>query len=252
MVLHRTGVNVEPDALVGSVYIPERKGSLQVEMAAAVRQMKRLAVEVTPSLAGIVAELEEGRPVLILQNLGVSWLPVWHYAVVIGFNAQAQSFVLRSGKRERLTMSTAKFDRTWRKSQRWAIVVLSPGELPADDSVAAYTEAVVGLETAGQIQPAARAYAAGLERWPRDKMLLFGRANAAYRQGNSAEAIAGYREVLLHHPGYLPAINNLAHVLGEVGCRNDAIALLDTVERTPTLNQTREQVEKQPPSDCVF
>ena len=32
MVLHRTGVNVKPDALVESVYIPERKGSLQVEM----------------------------------------------------------------------------------------------------------------------------------------------------------------------------------------------------------------------------
>ena len=34
----------------------------------------------------VLPEIAAGNPVLVLQNAGWSWLPVWHYAVVIGYD----------------------------------------------------------------------------------------------------------------------------------------------------------------------
>jgi hypothetical protein len=34
-------------------------------------------------------EVAAGNPVLVLQNLSFAWAPVWHYAVVMGYDADA-------------------------------------------------------------------------------------------------------------------------------------------------------------------
>ena len=77
------------DELVAQIYLPERKGSLQPEIIAAVRRYDRVPYRIEPALPALLAELRAGRPVLILQNLGLRSLPRWHYAVVIGYSATA-------------------------------------------------------------------------------------------------------------------------------------------------------------------
>ncbi len=124
------GVTVDPDRLVGDVYLPDRRGSLQTELVAAVRRRDLLAYEREPTLESLVRELEAGRPALVLQNLGAQAWPRWHYAVVVGYDIDRDVIVLRSGIRARVVMRRARFETTWRRGGGWAIVVARPEDVP--------------------------------------------------------------------------------------------------------------------------
>ncbi len=187
-VLTASGVATTLDAVTAQVYLPARQGSLQSEILAASRAAERIPYVLAPELASITGELAAGRPVLVLQNLGVSWAPRWHYAVVVGADADSDQIVLRSGTDERRVMRTPVFLRTWKRSGFWAVAVLKPGELPADPDRDRYVEAVAGLEQTGHPMTARDAWQAGLSQWPDDAVLLFGLANAQYALGNFSEA----------------------------------------------------------------
>src|SRR5690606_37665875 len=100
-VLASSGVDVRPEVLTPRVYVPERGGSLQPEMLAASRDFGRLPYVIEPNLPSLLAEVAAGRPVLVLQNLGVRFAPAWHYAVVVGFSPETGEIVLRSGTQRR-------------------------------------------------------------------------------------------------------------------------------------------------------
>ncbi len=235
-VLAASDVGVTPDELTGKVYLPERQGSLQLELIAASRRYARLPYPLDPRLPALLGELSAGRPVLVLQNLGLPSLPVWHYAVVIGFDASRDEFVLRSGDRRRLVMGTPEFMRTWRFADYWAVVILRPGEMPAAPEEVRYVRAVAALETAGRLDSAAAFYATALSRWPDNALARFGLGNIHYRRGEPQAAEAQYRQLLASKPAHAGARNNLAHLLAEQGCRETAITILDTGLSDPALS----------------
>ena len=78
-IVNYRGVSSNPEDIARMVYVPGLKGSLQVEIAAAIRQLGLLAVETDGQLASLLRELDAGNPVFVLQNLGVDAFPVWHY-----------------------------------------------------------------------------------------------------------------------------------------------------------------------------
>jgi hypothetical protein len=84
MVFHSAGLNIEPGQLKDALYLTDKQGSLQVEMLATARRHGLLAYLLQPELQALLTEVAAGNPVVVLQNLGLSWYPVWHYAVVIG------------------------------------------------------------------------------------------------------------------------------------------------------------------------
>ena len=67
-----TGVDIRPEPLVPEVYIPARRGSLQVEMLAAARRHGRIPWQLPPDFTALRAELAAGNPVLVLQDLGAT------------------------------------------------------------------------------------------------------------------------------------------------------------------------------------
>src|SRR5262245_28806713 len=69
--LGASGVPVTADELADRVYLPGKQGSLQTELIAASRGFDRMPYRVRPELGAVVSELAAGRPVLVLQNLGV-------------------------------------------------------------------------------------------------------------------------------------------------------------------------------------
>lgn len=217
-VLGAAGVPTQPEQLVREVYTPGLEGSLQLELAAAARARGLLPVEVAPELDALLAELAAGRPVLVLQNLGLRSLPAWHYAVVIGADPATDELILRSGVERRAVTPAAKFLRSWDLAGRWGLVLLAPGELPAMPDRDRYFAAVAGLEASGRHAAASRAWAAALEAWPDDPVALFGFATANHLAGNLAAAYDGYVELLRRAPDHAAALNNLAHLLADHGC----------------------------------
>lgn len=221
MVAQAAGVTVSPEALVDQVYLPGRQGSLQPEMLAATRRQGLLAYPLKPSIEAVLREVAAGNPVLVFQNLAFPIYPVWHYAVVMGYDRERHVLLLHSGVTARMEISLVAFERTWARGQYWAMLALPPGQLPATAEPRAYTAAAATLERtdAGGAQ---RAFAAALQRWPNERAALLGAGNSAYALGQREAAARAYRQTVTRHPDFADGWNNLAQVLMELGRRVEA------------------------------
>jgi hypothetical protein len=217
-VLSAAGAEVTADSLVPEVYIPGRAGSLQAELVAATRRHDRVPYLLPPTLEALLAALDGGSPVLVLQKLGAGPFPGWHYAVVIGYDTTADHFVLRSGTERRKVMSADHFLATWDRAERWALVALQPGALPPAADFARYMEAAAGLEAVGRLDVAALAYEAAARAWPAESLPRFALANLAYARGDLVAAEQGFHAAVRLDPADAAARNNRAEVLRALGC----------------------------------
>jgi hypothetical protein len=222
-ILVKSGRAVSLDDVVGKVYLPGRQGSLQLELLAATRTEGRLPYVIDGTLDAIWKELQAGRPVLVLQNMGVAAIPRWHYAVVVGIDARRGDVILRSGTDRRRKTPTRVFLRTWQRSGYWAMIALAPGELPAAADRSRYFEAIAALEQVGRSGEAAIAWQTALLEWPGDTVALFGLANARFAMQDFDAAETAYRELLELDPGQSAARNNLALALAHQGKYDAAI-----------------------------
>jgi len=217
-VLSAAGADVTADALVPEVYLPGRQGSLQPELVAATRRHDRVPYLLPPTLDALLATLDGGSPVLVLQKLGAGPVPGWHYAVLVGYDASSDQFVLRSGTERRKEMSAAHFLATWDRAERWALVALPPGTLPPAPDFARYMEAAAGLEAVGRLDAAGLAYEAAARAWPAESLPQIALANLAYARGDLAAAERGFHAAVRLNPGDAAAHNNRAEVLRALGC----------------------------------
>ena len=218
-VLTESGVAVEPDELVSQVYLPEREGSLQVEMLAAGRRYGRIAQPLSGQLTDMMLELEQGRPVLVMQNLGLDSLPQWHYAVVVGYDLSEEEVILRSGTVEVLRTPMKTFERTWARADYWSVVLLEPGELPVNGTAEQYFSALASFEQVNDSTSEA-AWVAGLARWPENALLAMGYSNFLYRQGNLEAAAQILDSLLQRQPDYQPAQTNLNQIRQELALQS--------------------------------
>ena len=214
-VLTNSGADADSEQLVPQVYLPAREGSLQAELLAATRRHDRLPYVINPVMIDLLREISDDRPVLVLQNLGLSWYPKWHYAVVVGYDLNSQRMVLRSGTMRRKTMPMSLFDHTWRRSNRWAMVVTNPTEVPITATEANFLMTILPFEQARKWSTANTAYRAAAKRWPESLGAAMGTGNTYYQMGKKADAEQAYRVALTIDSNHAPAHNNLAQVLLE-------------------------------------
>jgi tetratricopeptide (TPR) repeat protein len=237
MALRASGAAPSLPRLVEQTYTPGRGGALAHDLIAAARRQGRIAypIEGFPSL---LEELAAGHPVIVLQNLRLQIWPLWHFAVAIGYDLSARELVMHSGRREFRRVPLDTFRRTWKRADRWGLLVLAPGELPARASRADYLAAVAGLERAGQPEAAALAYRAAIQRWPDEVVARLGLANALRARGELEAAEVSIREALVLAPGLGAAHNNLADILLLQGKPRAALA---SVERAIALDGERHE-----------
>nr|WP_276597913.1 PA2778 family cysteine peptidase [Roseateles koreensis] len=216
MLLQAAGVSVQPEQLRPQVFIPGRQGSLQIEMMVAARRHGLPAYRLQPTLETLMREVAAGHPVLVFQNLSLPIYPVWHYAVVIGYDRDDSTLTLHSGSTPGLTMSLSAFERTWARGDHWAFVALPTSTLPSTADADTLGTAIVALE---RLNPAAAlpAYRTALQRWPDALVLQMGLGNSAYAAGDPTLAATAYRAATQSHPQAADAWNNLAQVLMEQG-----------------------------------
>jgi hypothetical protein len=181
MVLQATGVDARPDALAEQVYTPGRKGSLQPELITSARRHGRLAYPIQ-GLDCLLEAVAAGRPAVVLQNLGLSWLPRWHYAVVIGYDLPESRIILHTGKSAHRSVGLATFDHTWRRAERWGLLVLPADERPVCAEEAPYLQAALGLQQAGHLPEATRAFATAVGAWPASPAALMEIGRASCRE----------------------------------------------------------------------
>jgi tetratricopeptide (TPR) repeat protein len=222
MVLAWSGLAVEPADLTEKVYTASLKGSLQPAMIAGARRSGRLAYVISGT-ESLIREIAAGHPVIVLQNLGLSWIPVWHYAVAVGYDTPRDEVMLHSGLNARQRLSMPVFQKTWARAEDWGLLVMNPGELPATATEGKFVEAVIGLEKAKQPAAAVDGYRAALSRWPHNLAAMMGLGNSYYALGALKNSEAAFRQATEAHPREGAAFNNLAHVLLALGKKDEAL-----------------------------
>jgi len=221
-VLVHGGADSSPERLTEQVFLPAREGSLQLEMLAGARRAQMLPVRLPPSMAALLAEIDAGHPVVVLQNLGLSFYTVWHYAVLVGYDFVTREVVLRSGRTEREILTWELFERTWARSGHWAFVVLLPGRLPASALEADAVDAALGFERA-VAPPSLRAavYDSVTARWPDNLTALIGQGNARAALADWAGAARSFERAATRHDS-AAAWHNLALARWQLGEREAA------------------------------
>ena len=222
MVMDFHGGGVPLQTLTTEVYSPALRGSLQPALLAAGRRHGWLAWEIS-DFAAILQEVAAGRPVIILQNRGLSWKPVWHYAVVVGFDAAKGLIYLTSGREEQRAVATRTVLKTWERGGRWGLLLLPSGVLPVIADPDRLLAALAGLERSDAVV-ARPGYAAAVARWPAHAGLSTGYGNLLRKAGEPAAAEAAYRAALAGEPRHVPALNNLADLLLELDRLDEAYA----------------------------
>jgi hypothetical protein len=226
MTMNTSGGRVTPESLVPEVWLPARRGSLQLEMLATPRRHGMVSYRLEPRYADMLREVGAGNPVLVLQDVGML-LPQWHYAVVNGFDYETGTLLLRSGLKAREEMPFSFFERTWLPGGYWAMVVTPPDRIPVTASEDRWLEALLGLARGGDADATVRGYRAALARWPESLAAAVGLANQLHAKGSLADATGVLRTALQKNPQSVILLNNLAQTLSDQGNNREALALID-------------------------
>jgi hypothetical protein len=217
-VMQYHGVNATPEELAQQVYIPQRKGSLQIEMTVATRRHNLLPYKLEPQLSSLLSEVAAGNPVLVLQNPGFAWYPQWHYAVVVGYDLGSHEIILRSGTTERWITPIDVFERTWQRADFWALVIVPVGEIPATAKPLPYLQAAYAFEETGNTELALKAYQSAVKQWPDDTTSWMTLGNMALLSKDWTLAVSAFHTASRLDPESITSWNNLAYALHSYGC----------------------------------
>jgi hypothetical protein len=245
MVFNAAGVKADVESVTPMVYLPGRQGSLQAEMLGATRRSGLVAYTLAPKLEDVLREVAAGTPVVVLLNLAFRLIPVWHYAVIVGYDLDKREVIVRSAGRARDTWGFSFLEYFWQESGYWSMVALPPGRVPASAREAEFAAAVAALEQAGRPRDARESYRALVARWPDNLVGLVGLGNVEYTLKDMAAAERAFRRASEAHPQSAIAFNNLAHVLAILDRLADAEAAARTAVELggPSLPEARKTLE---------
>lgn len=222
-VLVANGIDVLPEQLRDKIYIPGKQGAVTTEMVARARRYGLLAYVLRPELSDVLAEINAGTPVLVMQNLGFSWLPRWHFSVAVAYNLEAQTITLRSGDQPNHEIGIHLFLKTWRRANSWALAVMPAGAIPVTANAKQLLQAATDLEQVGEQAAALAVYQSILQRWPDHSLANFGAGNSAYALGSYQQAHDYFSAYLQAQPSAAEGWNNLAYSLVALACGPQAL-----------------------------
>ena len=240
-VLDHAGVAVEYAQLVDRIYLPERGGTLQVELLGAARNSNRIPWVLGPELSELLEEVQAGRPVLVLENQGLRRVPYWHYAVVIGFDPQQREVIQHSGTAETLHRPLRRWLREWSLAGRWAMVTLPPDALPVTPERERWLQTLADFEAVADPDSVLVAWQTAAERWPEEATIWLGQGNSYYRLEQTEEALAAFEQALAQNPEHAAAAYNRAALLLELDRPCAANAQFRTLLEHPELGERARQ-----------
>lgn len=209
MVLKSKGISFNHAELEDMSMTKKAEGTFQTEMISTTRRKGLLPITVT-SLSDVLKEVSEGHPVIVFQNLGMSLYPVWHYAVVTGYNLEGPDIILHSGETKFKKMDMRLFERSFILGGKWGLVILSPDQLSSTGTELKVAEAAAFLESIGKLPEAELAYQTMLTKWPRSLPALIGLGNISYQRKDFKKSVQQLRKAAHFHSTSALAWHNLA------------------------------------------
>jgi hypothetical protein len=258
------GHRQDPVAIAPQTFIPDLQGTLQIEMAAATRQLGLLAYTGRGNMSQLLSLVASDMPVIVLQNNSISWWPQWHYAVVIGYDLDAETLTLHTGVTPNYQLDFATFERTWQRGQHWLLLMLPPEKTSAQLDPFLYTKAAqdllstqrhsaaAGMSAGASASAGVSALQSATRQWPAYWLpyFLLGNHYAGPDGDNQpAQALDWFAKGLPAARQQIAYLNNYALLLSSQGCQQAAVALLEEALRlapgNANLLDSRRQIGQQ-------
>ena len=226
-ILNFYGIKTEAELIAPSLFIPERRGSLQIEMVSSARQYGLLSYAGTTTFEQLLSLVSEDIPVIVLQNLGTSWYPRWHYALVIGYDLHDETVLLHTGLSQRRTVSMELFENTWRRGKYWMLAAFPPQRTSKYLDPFLYVRAAQDLMGVAKTEASLTALESAAVQWS-DYWLPYLLLGNYYMNAEPELALSWYErgaEAGSQVPSYL---NNYAYALLRNGQDREA---LETIQK---------------------
>ncbi|MFT6898510.1 MAG: tetratricopeptide (TPR) repeat protein [Paraglaciecola sp.] len=220
-------IPLSPQSIAPKLFIPELDGSLQIEMVAAARQQGLVAYAQRGNLETLLSLVAEDIPVVVLQNVALSWFPMWHYALVIGYDLDSREVIMHTGVTENHRLNLATFERTWGRGKYWLMAAVPPTKISAQFTPLNYTQAAQDLLATGQIAAGISALQTAIAHWPDYWLSYFLLANH-FLHDDPRQAAIWYQKGYQYGAQNVPYLNNYAFTLATLGCYSQANNLVVT------------------------
>ena len=149
-------IRITPGLLVKPLKLPGAEASLQDNMEQLAAQYGLMVYPLDTSLAALLTQVAAGYSVMLRFSDGTVWSEP-RYAMLVGYNRTKRTVLLRAGMERRRLMDFNKFESAWKDAGGWAVLILSPEQLPANVDKARWLKAANDLSRSGQEQAGARA-----------------------------------------------------------------------------------------------
>ena len=160
--LSQQGIVMTPGLLDKPLRLPGGEADLERNMQVLAREYGLMVYPLDTQLTAVLAQVAAGYPVMARVGGGL-WSDA-HYVVVVGFNQQKSTVLLRSGMDRRLLMSFSDFESKWKSAGSWAILTQRPSQLPANVDAQRWRDSANATAQAGQERAAAQALKVLAER----------------------------------------------------------------------------------------
>jgi tetratricopeptide (TPR) repeat protein len=239
------GVEKSPADIAPDTFTPGLKGTLQIQMAAATRQLGMLAYQQRGSMSQLLSLVADNIPVIVLQNNSIALLPQWHYAVVIGYDLNKAEVILHSGVTAAHRLNFLTFERTWQRGNYWMLAMLPSTKASAQLDPFIYTKACQDLLSTGQADAGVAALITATGQWPEYWLPYFLLGNH-YFSTEPLVAASWYAKGLPFAQQEVSFLNNYAMLLSEIGCHSKAqtliAAALQLAPDDPNLLDSQQQI----------
>ena len=149
-------VRITPGLLVKPLQLPGAKASLQSNIEQLAAGYGLMVYPLDKSLSALLTQVAAGYPVMLRFSDGTLWSEP-RYAMLVGYNRAKGTVLLRSGMERRRLMDFSKFESAWKDAGGWAVLILSPTQLPASVDKGRWLKVANDLSRAGQEQAGATA-----------------------------------------------------------------------------------------------
>jgi len=120
-VLNFLGDPVTPEDVARDVYRPGLRGTVSLDLALYPRGRGFATRFFRGAPSDVAAELNAGRPLLVMIDYGFSGVHLFHYMVVTGYDAGGVR--VNSGREREQRIAWARFLAQWDGADRWALAV---------------------------------------------------------------------------------------------------------------------------------
>ncbi|MCY1294843.1 hypothetical protein D9M68_318130 [compost metagenome] len=150
IMLSQQGVVTTPGLVAKQLGLPGGESRLEQGFGRVANENGFVAYPLQRDLGELLVQIAAGYPVLVRFQAGMGWTSSPRYAVLVGYDRAQQQLLFRSGASKRWPMDFAAFQSAWQEAGRWAVLIQSPRQLPAEVVPQRWLAAASELEKTGQ------------------------------------------------------------------------------------------------------